>query len=44
MARSDDDFWETSDWFQRWLDEDDPLRTGLYDWNRYYADAREPAE
>jgi hypothetical protein len=39
VSRSDPDFWKTYDWFQDWLDADDPLRTGLYDLNRYYAEA-----
>ena len=36
VSRADDSFWDTYDWFQRRLDEADPLRTGLYDLNRYY--------
>ncbi len=36
VNRADDSFWDTYDWFQRRLDEADPLRTGLYDLNRYY--------
>ena len=38
VSRADDDFWETYDWFQHWFDEDDPLRAGRYDLNRYYAE------
>jgi hypothetical protein len=44
VSRSDPEFWETYDWFQGWLDEDDPLRTGLYDLNRYYAEADDGSE
>ena len=39
INRSDPDFWQTYDWFQGWLDENHPLETGLYDLNRYYAEA-----
>ncbi len=39
VNRSDPRFWETYDWFQRQLDEADPLEAGLYDLNRYYRRA-----
>jgi len=39
VNRADADFWEKYDWFQGWLDESDPLRTGLYDLNRYVPNA-----
>jgi hypothetical protein len=41
INRSDPRFWETYDWFQRKLDEADPLHAGLYDLNRYYPLALE---
>jgi len=44
LDRADEDFWEGYDWFQRRLAEDDPLRAGLYDLNRYYAPADDGAE
>jgi hypothetical protein len=44
VDRADPDFWETYDWFQDWLDTNDPLRTGLYDLNRYYAEADSGSE
>lgn len=40
INRSDDRFWETYDWFQKRLMEDEPVRGGLLDLNRYYFDAR----
>ena len=39
VNRADPEFWETYDWFQNWLNADDPLNAGLYDLNRYYAEA-----
>ena len=42
VPRSDPQFWETYDWFQQKLEEDDPLNAGLYDLNRYYPTALEP--
>jgi len=44
VDRADPAFWETYDWFQSWLDADDPLLTGLYDLNRYYAEADDEFE
>ena len=41
VNRSDPRFWETYDWFQRRLDEADPLHAGRYDLNRYYPLALE---
>jgi hypothetical protein len=40
INRSEPDFWEVFDWFQARLDAADPLRTGLYDLNRYLHKAR----
>jgi hypothetical protein len=37
ISRADPRFWETYDWFQQQLDEQDPLNAGLYDLNRYYS-------
>jgi hypothetical protein len=37
VDRSDEDFWEVYDIFQRQLDTSDPLHAGLYDLNRYYS-------
>ncbi|MGH0037740.1 MAG: fatty acid cis/trans isomerase [Myxococcota bacterium] len=39
VNRGDTEFWDTYDWFQRWLDENEPMNAGLYDLNRYYAEA-----
>jgi len=36
INRSDDRLWETYDWFQKRFDEDEPVRGGLFDLNRYY--------
>jgi hypothetical protein len=36
VNRSDDRLWETYDWFQKRFDEDEPVRGGLFDLNRYY--------
>jgi hypothetical protein len=40
INRADDRFWDTYDWFQRRFDEDEPVRGGLLDLNRYYHLAR----
>lgn len=40
INRSDDRFWETYDWFQQRFNEDEPVRGGLFDLNRYYFKAR----
>ena len=39
INRSDDRFWETYDWFQKRFDEDEPVRGGLLDLNRYFHKA-----
>ncbi len=36
VNRADEDFWEVYDWFQEKFDESDPVRSGLFDLNRYY--------
>ena len=36
INRSDDRFWDTYDWFQKRFIEDEPVRGGLFDLNRYY--------
>jgi hypothetical protein len=36
VNRAESRFWDDYDWFQRRLDEADPVETGLYDLNRYY--------
>ena len=36
INRSDDRFWPTYDWFQQKFNEDEPIRGGLFDLNRYY--------
>ena len=41
INRADDRFWETYDWFQRRLNEDEPVRGGLFDLNRYFSNARQ---
>lgn len=40
INRSDERFWATYDWFQKRFDEDEPVRGGLFDLNRYYFKAR----
>jgi hypothetical protein len=40
VNRSDDRLWETYDWFQQRFNEDEPVRGGLFDLNRYYHEAR----
>jgi hypothetical protein len=40
VNRSDPEFWQTYDWLPNWLDENEPLESGLYDLNRYYSEAR----
>ncbi len=39
INRSDGRFWETYDWFQKRFDEDEPVRGGLLDLNRYFHKA-----
>jgi len=36
VERSDIDFWEHYDWFQKEFDRAEPIQSGLYDLNRYY--------
>ncbi|MRR33650.1 peptidylprolyl isomerase [bacterium] len=40
VNRADDRLWDTYDWFQQRFNEDEPVRGGLFDLNRYYYDAR----
>ena len=35
ISRSDKDFWKVYDWFQRHFYEQEPIKAGLYDLNRY---------
>jgi len=37
VSRSNEQFWETFDWFQNHFNESDPLNAGLYDLNRYFS-------
>jgi hypothetical protein len=39
INRADDRFWETYDWFQKSFDQDEPVRGGLFDLNRYFHKA-----
>ena len=41
VNRGDERFWETYDWFQKRFLEDEPLRGGLFDLNRYHFRANE---
>lgn len=36
ILRSDDNFWQTYDWFQERFNKDQPIDAGLFDLNRYY--------
>jgi hypothetical protein len=36
INRADNRFWGTYDWFQKRFQEDEPVRGGLFDLNRYY--------
>lgn len=40
INRADQRLWETYDWFQKRFMEDNPVRGGLFDLNRYYHRAR----
>jgi hypothetical protein len=40
INRADERLWATYDWFQQRFNEDEPVRGGLFDLNRYYYDAR----
>jgi hypothetical protein len=39
VNRAEPRFWEIYDWFQQRLNADEPINAGLYDLNRYYAQA-----
>jgi Fatty acid cis/trans isomerase (CTI) len=41
INRADDRFWPAYDWFQQKFNEDEPVRGGLFDLNRYYYFAHE---
>ena len=36
ISRKNKDFWKHYDWFQKKFNETEPLKSGLYDLNRYY--------
>jgi hypothetical protein len=40
VNRGDDDFWVMYDWFQERFNREHPVRSGLFDLNRYYYEAR----
>jgi hypothetical protein len=40
VNRAEDRLWDTYDWFQKRFYEDEPVRAGLFDLNRYYHHAR----
>jgi hypothetical protein len=40
VNRADDRLWDTYDWFQKRFNEEEPVRGGLFDLNRYYYNAR----
>jgi hypothetical protein len=40
ISRNDERFWDTYDWFQQRFMEEEPVRGGLFDLNRYYYKAR----
>lgn len=40
INRADDRFWDTYDWFQKRFLEDEPVKGGLFDLNRYYYKAQ----
>jgi hypothetical protein len=40
INRADERFWDTYDWFQKRFLEEEPVRGGLFDLNRYYHTAR----
>jgi len=41
INRADERFWDAYDWFQKRFLEEEPVRGGLFDLNRYYYNARE---
>ena len=36
IQRGDSNFWQTYDWFQKYFNKKEPIKSGLYDLNRYY--------
>jgi len=40
INRADERFWDVYDWFQKRFLEEEPVRGGLFDLNRYYYNAR----
>jgi hypothetical protein len=40
VNRADERLWETYDWFQERFNRDEPVRSGLFDLNRYFYKAR----
>lgn len=36
ILRGDANFWQTYDWFQNYFNKKEPIKSGLYDLNRYY--------
>jgi hypothetical protein len=40
VNRADERLWETYDWFQERFNKDEPVRSGLFDLNRYFYTAR----
>jgi len=40
ISRNDERFWDTYDWFQQRFLEEEPVRGGLFDLNRYFYKAR----
>jgi hypothetical protein len=40
VNRADERFWDAYDWFQKRFQEDEPVRGGLFDLNRYFYNAR----
>ncbi len=42
VNRADDTFWDEYDWFQERFNNDEPIKSGLFDLNRYYYKAGKP--
>ena len=40
INRADERFWDAYDWFQKRFLEEEPVRGGLFDLNRYYYKAK----
>ena len=40
VNRADEKLWETYDWLQERFNKDEPVRSGLFDLNRYFYTAR----